>query len=212
MKTLKLIALAAFALLFSQCKTTAPTAPSGNGASVLEVFRTLDTMEGKFYELAKLNLSSTPQQVMELTRQWIKTQPNVADASSLDSTYIDIDLKSGLRTTYMICIVGADSICLTRGGGGHKPGAHLIPSVQSKNTITNKNVMFFAPFIGREIADLYSVGELDKFVNIFKNSGSKFNVEVHDGTIQDIQSFGNYGLVIIDTHGLPDCIFTGAKV
>ena len=89
---LKLIALAAFALLFSECKTTAPTAPGSSDASVVEILRTLDTVQIKFYELAMENLNSSPQQVMELTKFWIKTQSNVEDVISYDSTNLEIVL------------------------------------------------------------------------------------------------------------------------
>ena len=211
MNTLKLLTLATFVLLFSQCKTTAPTAPSAGGASVLEVTRTLDTVYGKFYELAQHNLSSSPGQVLQLTADWVTTQPNVKNVFFFDSAYLDIELKSGLRTTFMINRVGSDSLSLSR-GGPHGSGGHLVQSGKTNHTITNKNVLIFSPFIDCIDNDLYKKGELDHLVNIFKNSGQDFKVtllQCTECTISAVESFGNYGLVIIDTHGVPDGFLSG---
>lgn len=212
MKPLKLIALAALALLFSQCKTTAPTAPT-SGASVLEVTRTLDTVYAKFYELAQSHLGSSPGQVLQLTADWIKMQPNVKNVFFFDSAYLDIELNSGLRTTFMINLIGPDSLSLYRGGGSHGSRGHLTPSTKSKNAIPNKNVLVFAPFndCGAD-GDLYAKGELDQLVNIFKNSGQGFTVtlpQCDKCKTTTVESFGNYGLVIISTHGVPDGFLTG---
>ena len=212
MKTLKLIALAAFALLFSQCKIAAPTAPSTSGTSVVEVLRTLDTVRGKFYALAMVNLRSSPGQVLQRTADWAKTQPNVKNVFFFDSTYLNIELNSGLRTTFAINLYGNDGLSLSRGGGTPQSSGHLTPSGNATNAITNKNVLIFAPFVGTAPGDLYHDGDLDHLVSSIKSAGTDFKVTLllaDQCRIDAVESFGQYGLVLISTHGLPDGFITG---
>src|SRR5258708_4909417 len=120
MKTLKLISLAAFALLFSQCKTTAPTAPSGPAPSRLEVQKILDTTSNKFLEYAD-STNGDPGRALMLTANWVQLQPNVQTVSTIDSTYLDIVLKSGLETDFYFNLINDSGYSIFRGGGGGKP-------------------------------------------------------------------------------------------
>ena len=215
MKTLKLISLFVLAFLFSHCGTTEPTTNVPTGNSVLQVARILDTIHGKFYELAQSNLSSTPGEVLVMTADWAKTQPDVLDAYWFDSTYIEIKMKSGLRTTFMLFREGTDGTALTRGGTPTTTQTNLQQTTKSKNVITNKKVLIYAPFVSGvrpELADLYKDGELDRLINLIKTSGKDMEVIYHDysyATLKDVESFGDYGLVILSTHGLPDAFITG---
>jgi len=210
MKTLKLIALAAFALFFSQCKMSQPTAPTGPGPSVGEVIRTLDTTQSKFYTLAQANLGKSPQQVMMLTAAWLQTQPNVQHVDIIDSIILDIELKSGLNVIFQINLVDANG-SLTRGGGHPGKPLRFGPIVSAAHPLKNKNVLIYCPFIaqpnifgGPDLNALYNPGEIDSVINIFKKSNQGFNVTLSEGdSVGIVNAFGNYGIVIIDTHGLP---------
>ena len=144
MKTLKLIALAAFALLCACCKATQPTGPnSGSGPSLVEGVQILDSTQAKFYDIAQANLSNTPGQDMLLLASWLQLQPTVKSVGAYDSTDLDIELKSGLHTIYSMYSLGPDSLALTRGGGNPAQGLKLSPNIQSTNTITNKKILIY---------------------------------------------------------------------
>lgn len=213
-KIFKLLSLFALAFVFSQCGTTEPSMNSGIGNSVLQVTQILDTVQGKFYELAQSHLTSTPQEVLVMTADWAKSQPNVASATWFDSLYIDITMKSGLRTLFAISRIGNDSLCLTRGGGGG--GRRLEPSVKANHTIVNKSVLIYSPFVGMYSQPrLYDFGEHSMLVNKLRHSGKGVSIKVLENdecNVAATESFGNYGVVILDTHGVPDGFLTGQMI
>lgn len=211
MKTLKLFSLFLLSFVLSHCGTTTPSEPDPSTIKVHQGLVALDLAQAKFYELAQENLSATPEQVLVMTAEWLNTQPNVASATWFDSTYIDITLKSGLRTLYAISRIGSDSLSLTRGGGGG--GKRLVPTPEAKNTIENKSVLIYSPFVGpNSPPSLYDNGENLVLATKLRNSGKGVGITVlenDDCNVAATESFGNYGIVILDTHGVPDGFLTG---
>ena len=208
MKTLKLLALAAFVLLFSQCKTTAPTAPSGTAPSLLEVQKILVATNAKFLQYAD-STNSNPWKAIMLTTNWVKSQPNVASVESLDSTYISITLKSGLTSMFSFDLVDDSGRSILKGGGKEVKGEHIsVSGTHSKNTITNKKVLIFSA--GN--LDFYKNNEIQKTVDIFNNSSLGLDVTLlvdEQCTPAIVDHFGDYGLVIIDSHGSPSTFMSG---
>ncbi len=212
MKTLKLLALAAFVLLFSQCKTTAPSTPVASNAAVLEVIQILDTLQHHFYDLAKSSVGSTPGQVVLKTADWLKTQPNVKQVNWYDSLHIVVTMNSGLQANSIFNLVNDKGISISRGGApSSSNGNRLLPT--SKNKITNKNILIYSPFGGcGNKLDFLQPAEVEQMADIFRNANKDFNVTVLTCdmcTVKAIESFKDYGLVIIDTHGLPNGFLTG---
>jgi len=96
----KLFALALLAFLFPCCKASQPNGPTfGSTPSLVEVTMLLDTIQGKFFDFAD-QTDGDPRQALELTANWTATQLNVASAQALDSTYIEIVMKSGQDTAH----------------------------------------------------------------------------------------------------------------
>ena len=220
MKSYCLLLVVTLVFLFG-CKASQPTGPtpSGSGASVYQVTQTLDTAYSKFYNLAQANLSSTPGQVLLMTAAWIQTLPNVQTVSAIDSLNLDIQLTSGLHTIFSFVIAGSDSLALTRGGSPIKnpaiKGVRSGSSILSTNKISNKNVLIYCPFLAPNDfgTSLYRQDDVDALANIFRNSGLGFNVTVSRGSsLSDVNSFGNYGLVFIETHGLPFGFYSGVAI
>ena len=87
MKTLKLIALAAFALLFSQCKSPTQAVQTQSSASLTEVARTLDTTQSQLLLYAD-STNGNPRAALELAAQWLKSQSNIQSVFVLDSNYL----------------------------------------------------------------------------------------------------------------------------
>lgn len=212
--TVKLISIIALAMFLSQCKATTEATNTGGPGSMHDVLNTLDTVEGKFIEIAKTTPGKTPGDILVLTTDWLKTQPEVKDAYWFDSTYIYIEMKTGLRTVFMLYRGGNNGTSLSRGGPA-RGQQDIIQPMKSNNLITNKNVLIYAPFVGTELADLYKEGELDKLSSSLKNSDLGLSVTRHEYsecTLADVDSFGYYGLVILSTHGIPDGFVTGQYI
>ena len=212
MKTLKLIVLAAFALLFSQCKTTAPTAANPSTASVLEVHQLLDSTQAEFLHYAN-QTGGDVRESMIRTVSWLNSQPNVLSAATFDSLYIDITLKSGLTTNFYFEEVNDNGFDVFRGGGDRHGDIILSGSGKnSANSITNKKVLLFA-------ADTKSLENINpqiiSTVNRLANSGLGLDITV----LKDaqcsygvVEHFGDYGLVIMDTHGQKDAFLVGSTL
>ncbi len=223
MEPLKLIALSLIAILFASCKASQPTGPpsGSSGPSVGEVMSTLNTTQSKCYALAQANPGSSPQQIIMLTAAWLQTQSNVQSVEVYDSLTIDFLLKSGLDAVFEIYLADANGLALTRGGGPKMKPLRFGPSVPAAHALTNKNVLIYLPcennadgaMRSNVITSLYEEGEIDSLINIFKKANQGFNVTVLYGdTLSEINTFGNYGIVFIDTHGLPSGFVTGAIV
>ena len=217
MKTLKLIALTAFALLFSQCKTTSPTAPTGPAPSLLEVKQILDSAQSKFLAYSVQNNGNPHLSIMQTT-SWVQSQPSVKSATALDSIYITIVLKSGLRTTFSFDEVDSAGYSLFKGGGA---GVNDIPitvsGLHSKNTITNKKVLIYCA----GCSEFYKNNEIQQTVDLLtaSNVGPVSGLGLDVTLLQDaectypiVDNFKDYGLVIIDTHGMPDAFMIGPKI
>ncbi|MFI4955127.1 MAG: FISUMP domain-containing protein, partial [Gammaproteobacteria bacterium] len=153
-----------------------------------------------------------PWLAIELTANWVATQPTVASAQSVDSIAIEIVMKSGLETYFFFNQLDDSGFSVFR--GGHNPNnsnPRLFSTPKSKNTIKNKNVLIYAP----PYNEFYKPGEMKVVTDFLANSGLGLNVTllIEDKcTYQTVDQFANYGLVIIDTHGLHDCFKTGSGI
>ncbi len=208
MKTLKLIALAALAFTFSRCKS--PTqAIQTNNTSLLEVGQLLDTTETTFLQFAD-QTNGNPWQAITLTANWLQTQPNVQSIETLDSAYIRILLKSGLSTAVILNEVDNNGYSLFRGPKAKKigGGVPVIEGVHSTNTITNKEVLIYAA----AYSQFYHPGEMESIIKHFTDSKVSLKVTLlrdYECPPQLLESFKDYGLVIIDSHGMSDGFLSG---
>ena len=114
--------------------------------SLLEVQQILDTTAVKFLQYAD-STNGDPWQALMLTADWVQYMPTVQSVYTIDSTYLDIVLKSGLRTDFYFNPVNDSGYSIFRGGGRgeHPEQAHISFADLSKNTITNKKVLIYAP-------------------------------------------------------------------
>ena len=214
MKTLKLLSLTTIAIIFASCKASQPTGPpSGGGTpSLLEVQTILDTTGTMFLQIAN-ETGENPYQAILSTAYWLSGQPDVQSATSLDSENIDITLRSGLKATFSFDPVDDSGYSLTRGGNEKAILKSIrdmqVQGMQSANTITNDSVLMFAA--------AYSEFKLSEahMRSLFAPSPINFNVTVLKDaqcTYQVMQQFGNYGLVILDTHGKTESVLLGMKI
>ncbi len=220
MKTLKLIALVALAFTFSRCKS--PTAVQTAQPSILEVATVLDSAESKFIEYAQFT-NGDPWKAIDLTAYWLRQQPTVETAYVFGDSYIKIVLRSGLKTTFIFDEVNDSGYSKFRGGGGGENNEttnivealtpNVVPlsgnAIASKNKITNKHVLIFAAEDGTLPGVTQQIPITKKLI---ENANVGLDVRVliqRDASYEAVNTFKDYGLVIIDTHGLPDAFLVG---
>lgn len=216
MNTLKLMALATFAVLLSCCKATQPTAPSGPAPSLIEVVNILDSARTIFIDAAETS-GGNPHRAIQLCAGRLSKLNGVRLVYPVDSTYIHIILNSGLKTGLWLDEIDSAGHSIFRGGSTLEEKATPIfkdlkpPSILSKNTINNKKVLFFAAannFLGLQ-------DQLDIGVSRISNSGLGLEVTVlrdQECMYDVVETFKNYGLVILDTHGNSEGFLTGNSV
>lgn len=195
--TMKLVSFFALAVIFCSCKSSTE-ATNPNNASVVEVHTILDSVQKKFLEYAD-STDGNPREAIERTVNYLFFQPNVKDVYSIDSTHIRITLASGLQTTFYFTETDAAGNSLYRGGGGGAVLKDLTPL--ATRTISNKKVLFFAadtktlpavnPQIQKGIEKINASG-LDLEVTVLRDEQCTYGV---------VETFKDYGLVLIDTHG-----------
>ncbi len=206
MNTFKFIALATIAILFASCKATQPTGPSASTASVGQVGQTIDTLENQLLLYAD-STNGDDHAALQRTGNWLQSQPNIQSVSVLDSSYLYFTLQSGLTGLYYLDDLDDSGMSLIR--GGHGGGGTLERwSTLATHTITNNNVLIFAPVFD----EFYKGAEFQSVLNTFQNSGLGLNVTVvkdSQCTADIVNTFGNYGFVIMDTHGAPNGFLIG---
>jgi uncharacterized protein (TIGR02145 family) len=223
MKTIKLIGLLAIVFLLAQCKSTAPTGVTPPTPSLLEVTSILDSAQSHFIQYVNWN-GGDPWKAIQLTADWLELQPNVSSAFTLDSIHITIQLKSGLETYFNFEQVDDSGYSVLRGGGGipddavgaNKAEVIINPRrsasvAPATNTITNKKVLLFEAGSG----SLNVEPQIKRTLAWINNSGLGLDVTVLRGiqcSAGVVPTFQNYGLVILDTHGVPDAFQVGSHL
>ncbi len=210
MKTLTLLLLSTFVFFLACCKATQPT-DSNNAAprSLSDLANVLKSTQAKYNALYSLT-NHNSRIAIEQTKDWLLTQPNVASAESLDSNYIDITLASGLETTFYIDELTADGHSRYRGGGGSHGVRLEVTGKPATHLIKNKDVLIYAP----GYSQFYTPAQMQRIVNMLNTSGKvSVTLQVDDKCgFKMVESFKDYGWVIMDTHGEPDAFWTGTVV
>jgi uncharacterized protein (TIGR02145 family) len=218
MKTLSInkgvFAICAIIILFSNCRKTKHPEPGEEvPVQLFEMKTLLESTHNKFYENGALTNGNYKEALM-LTSEWVKTRPEVEYAEPLDSLSIFIRMKSGLNSWYCITEVDAMGKPLMRGSGSARQvmleDFTSTPPPPASMKLTNKKILFYVPAYtefdyGKEkVIDNIAakiLGSDDKFeITVLKDSECRSNL---------ISTFGDYGIVVIDAHGVVDGFLTG---
>ncbi len=181
--------------------------------SILDAITVTDSASSKFLEFAAVT-EGDPYEALVMTRDWIIGLDPVEKAMVQDSTYLRIKLKSGLLTSFYYDRIDEEGLSLFRGGGAK--GSGKLESYSSgnncSNPIQNKNVLIFAA----AFKEFYGTSNyLENIAKIFTDAGPEFKVTIlkdEQCTHEVLNTFGNFGLVIIDTHGAQDAFMLGYKL
>lgn len=205
-----LLILPAFLLLKACKKDTAEETEPPASTGLETVVQLMDTVQGYYiYQIQSNGGQSYP--ALVATFNWLQTQPQVDVVDLMDPGLILITLKSGLSTYFMIDYKNSSGKSIFRGGGTTDGLTQLTGYGPCTNPVANKNVLMYVAMH----KEFYDPGELQQVLNRFNNSVTPLNVTVlidSQCTPQIVNTFGNYGLVIIDTHGKPDGFLTGIRV
>jgi uncharacterized protein (TIGR02145 family) len=172
--------------------------------SLFEVVTVLDSAKSKFIEYANIT-NGDLMYSLDLTENWLMKQPNVKSTFSMGDGYISINLKSGLKTTFYFDAIDENGFSIYRGGEGGSTihaGSEFISNADellSKNVIENKKVLLF-----ETATNLNLEPQIPVITGILKNSGLNLEVTVlkyAQCTAEAVETFKDYGLVIIDGHG-----------
>lgn len=131
---------------------------------------------------------------------------NVTAANHFDSTYVYITMASGMEVIYALIPSDAAGNPLTR-GGGYGGGTLKRMAADCANDITNRKILQFnAEFqTSPDAAGILAQkeDEFDLEVTTLSNTACTYEV---------LNTFKDYGLVIINTHGLPNGFMLGTKL
>ncbi len=155
------------------------------------------------------SLDVSPQQAMFHALPYLKNLDIVEDVYFLDSTYLRITTIGGYKTTLSINAVGVDGLSLYRGS---QSGLGKLAAFDGscKNKIENKKVLLY----GAYQEDFYLSSEFQNVVNTIKGGDVEVEVTVlknEECTLDIIETFDQYGFVILDTHGEIDAVLSGTR-
>ena len=217
MKFRNLLLASLICLLFGTCKKDKEAEEVPVTETPQYAFQSYQMMEStaqRFIEIGD-SMNITPPEALYLTSQWAENQPGVEYAYTLDSAILIIHMTSGFESMINLREIGLDGLNKYRGGskGTGKLVANINSSVSSSsNRIQNKKILLFCAeeeqfYPGNEyqtrVVDVIQNGDIrDLDITVLKNQ---------DCNIDAILSLDQYGLVILDTHGTPNGVFTGVK-
>lgn len=203
MKHLLLIVVCSSTVLFSCTKDRNLQPPEEDVKTLHELVTISGETKIKFLELAP-TVNGNPKVALMQTLDWVQQQEGVASAFHIDSTYIEIEMTSGLVSTFFFNEINEDGFSVARGGGGGGVLKNLTAGGSNcSNEIENKDVFIFAP----AASEFYTQAEFDLIFNRLNNSEPINSViPFFDGflSLQQVDRFPDFGLVIMNTHGLPN--------
>jgi hypothetical protein len=196
------IATIAAALIITGC--------SKNEVSIdAEYYRPLYEVSQAFLQL-ETNIASYSEQgnnnplSLILAAEDLVNNDLVSVVEVFDSAYAYITMQNGLEVVFALMPVGEDGAPLVRGGGTGS-GGPLKPLLGGcANEIENKKILLFETDF-ETTASAYSVltdnkDEFELEITRVKANSASYDV---------VQTFPEYGLVVLNTHGLPNGFLLG---
>lgn len=181
-----------------------------DAGQILLSLNLLDEAQARFLDLGKAGVLS-PQEALMETAAWLEGQDGVASVYVLDSLYLSFVNESGLTVNMQVSPVDSNGYSLFRGGGGGSQLKRFSAGGTCSNKMANKKVLLFAPVY----AEFYTPNELADLATTITAGNSSLEVTIlknEQCTPEMVKDFGNYGLVIMDTHGHAESFCIGNKL
>ena len=203
-KYLYFIVLLCFAISLITCKKD----DMDEDDMLLQVLEILQFTESTFLDNAAL-VGGDARIALANTFPAVAAHETVAEAELIDSAYLLIVTKSGLRTSFQYDLLDDEGYSKYRGAGGSTGQlAGFSSGSGCSNPIGNKKVLIYAA----ATAEFYQPGQLEAVVTRINSGSNTYEVDVLKDaqcTPDAVKTFGNYGMVLINTHGNPDGFMTG---
>jgi len=196
-----------FVIFLSNCKKDSPqnNTPVEDelDKSLFEAALLLKEIHDKFLEFAETT-NGNPREAIMLSDEWVRAHDAVSSTVAIDSTYINITTAEGIRTSFYFNTYDEEGNSVYRGSGPLGSITNLTGG-NCSNEITNKKVLIYgAQFIAKpHIFELFENSEVDFDVTYLKDDQCRPEI---------VETFKDYGLVILDTHGKPGGFLTGTTI
>ncbi len=175
---------------------------------MFETYQLLNSGYDQFYSYAAADQGDEVKALSE-TAKWLQDQPKIKSVYITDDTYLVAELQNGLQFQLIVNYVDQDGKSLYRGG---KHGTGQIMRVagtpQCPHSMPNKKILLWAP--------RYTEFNLDQEYPLVEEALNKSEVhfDIHilkdeECTPASMKTFGQYGVVMIDTHGHENSMLLG---
>lgn len=193
------------AILMAGCKRDEDQ-PVNNEDDTIEKLTTLFNLHKKAVRIYQDRISVDGDSVMALDAlgQWLIDQSEVKEAHYVGINLVEIHLTNGMRTDISIIPVDADGQHLIRGGGSGMAALNTF-SEEETQEIKNAKALVLIPFLDEFYHGNYT--KASQFTGGNSNAPQPDDVTVITGTDVTLSSLNNIasnGLIILNTHGVPD--------
>jgi len=143
--------------------------------------------------------------------KWVLQQADVNKAFITNASVLRIEYKNGLEGFIVATAVDAQGNPYDRGGGGGSQGSgnagltNLFKTSSSDHIIENKKILVFSPVFSPQF-------DYDQKLATGKIKLEATQVSGVNADLAVINTFKDYGLVVINTHGLPHGFSIQCKV
>lgn len=214
-------------LLIAACKKHKNEPANGGGSGtggvegeqIAQLVDVLSSSQTQFYTI-NAAIGGNPQMAVLQLRDWLNSKENVASTILRDDTMgIYIETKAGLPTIFSVMSMNDDGTPYTR-GGARTTGLQVLGSNGScSHPVENKKILIWAAegTKGGGYSDqgFYNAGELAALSRKITDNTAGTKVTIIENkacTPKTISQFADYGMVIMDTHGLEIGFFAGNRV
>ncbi|MBK6285375.1 MAG: hypothetical protein IPF54_24385 [Draconibacterium sp.] len=189
-------------VIFYKPQTQSGNTPNDVTADKLATILTIQDGAAEVYaDTFSATLDSV--QAINAAGQWLLNQPEVNDVFYWTTYLLDIHFKSGLKSSLLVIKEDENGQSLYR--GGNDSGAsrqNLFPSISGKREkIRNNKVLVLNPF-----EDEFEPGGRYTKKSHFDGGPEELDVTIvnrYDVTYDVLNTFGDYGFIILNTHGQP---------
>ncbi len=203
------LVLVAFAL-FTTCKKDSNNDPldAEEVRPLYEVMQTLGSLEATVLELSRNGIDNA--EVLAQAASIVENRPEVSEVLVADEFYAFITMASGLSAGYTLIPVDGSGKPITRGGAtGGGDIFEKLAGGDCTNDIDNRKILLFN-------ADLFFETEFST-KKVIQDKALKYGIELtslrgKECTYEKLNTFSDYGLVVINTHGAPNGFLMGDTV
>jgi uncharacterized protein (TIGR02145 family) len=210
---------------FTACKKKENTTADNKDEMAAKVSTLMNTQEGAASRFSEIFIDSQDSLLALIEMgKWVIQQPDVEEAYIVDGYIVEIHFKNGLKSNIRMISLDKNDMHHTRGGitSSAKTSSSRLQLMDIGQTslalstgpgqkmIGNDKVLIFAPYV-----EGFYYNAVYPYLPKFEQGKAKLYPQLISGENADlavINTFADYGFVIIDTHGQPEGFIIKTKV